>query len=508
LRTRRWLALLPIAIVALAPLPAWAAESTAAPWGQYQGNAERSGSAPAGTPEPPYTVSWNAAAGIGDPSHVAGDPAPVLTDRLAIVVGRETVDAIDVTTRQQAWTVPRALGPSSPPAVQGHLLLFLEGGGDESATGGSSSTTSATPAVTSSATPTKGPSRSGSPGGSPSPPPVASSGVSTLVAVDLRSRDRLWTVPLSDVSHTGVLLHDDVAYVGADDGTVVAVDLHGDRLWSQDVGDHVLAAIAASADLLFVSVRPESRGTATLVALHPSDGTQAWRYEPTGAVLDLGAPSVGTDATGGTVFLVASDATLRAVDAEDGSERWAAQLYAPTGGAPPALTSDTAYVTDSSGTVYAFDRATGAERWRFATNHAAVAAPIVSAGAVLQPGNDGTLSAIAPSSGHETWQGDIADSALLGIAAATGLLVVSHTGTAPGIAALTTDPAGVTEDLVSPTTPDPAGLVWRWAAASVPLTVVFLLLGRLLAARMGMASLGEDVDDVEDPWERDLEDEP
>jgi outer membrane protein assembly factor BamB len=324
--------------------------------------------------------------------------------------------------------------------------------------------------------------------------------------MSLRSQRRLWTVPLTDVSRTGVLLVGGTIVIGADDGTVTAVDLDGQELWTQDVGDHVLAPMAATDDLVLASVRPESRGAAALVALRTTDGSQAWRYEPPAGVLDLGGPSVGRDTAGtSSVYVVGSDASVRALSAADGSQRWAAPLYSPTAGAPPAVTGDTVVVTDQSGTVSALDQATGAERWRFATNRSSIAAPMVTSTSVVQPAGDGTVSAISLTSGHLIWHGAIADSGVLGVAARADLIVASVTGTSPGVVGFINDPRGATEDVVSPTTADPSGLLRNWLAAALPLTVLLVMAGRALAATMGPASFGSTDDEPVDPWEADLE---
>jgi outer membrane protein assembly factor BamB len=259
--------------------------------------------------------------------------------------------------------------------------------------------------------------------------------------------------------------------------------------------------MAASEDLVVASVRPDSRGAPTLLALHVADGAEAWRYQPSGSVLDLGGPSVDGDA----VFVVASDASVRALSLVDGSQRWASTIYSPTAGAPPAVSADAVYVTDQSGTVYAFDAASGVERWRFATNHFTVAPPIATSSAVLQPANDGSITAIDRSSGHQIWSAAVTDAVVFGLAASGESIVASHTGSAPGLVGLSPDPSGTLQDLPSPTSADPAGLLLGWLLAAVPLVALFVWLGRLLERRMGPAELGEVSDDVVDPWEADLE---
>jgi outer membrane protein assembly factor BamB len=328
------------------------------------------------------------------------------------------------------------------------------------------------------------------------------------VAIDASTQRRLWSVALSDVSHTGVLVAGGLAIVGADDGTVTAVDpATGKQAWSVDVGDHVLAPMAADASQVYACVRPETSGTAQLVALALSDGSEAWRYQPTGSVVDLGAPAVSTDGTASTVYLVSSDAALRAIGA-NGTQQWAQPLYTATSGSPPAVSGAAVYVADQSGTIYAFDPSTGAEQWRFATNHGAVGSPVVTTTAVLQPTSDGAVAAIAPDSGHQIWEGSVADSAVFGLAATPDLVVAAHTGSTPGVTALQADPAGTLTDLASPTSADPAGLALGWLAAAVPLTAALILLGRSWDRRLSGPLLAPTQDDdmPVDPWEADLGD--
>jgi outer membrane protein assembly factor BamB len=489
LRTRRWLALLALGIPALLATPATAQMSADVPWPQYQGGPSRSGLAPDGTPAPPYAVSWRAATGLGDPTQVLGVPTPIVSGDVAIVVGRESIDAVDTASGSKAWSVPRALGPSSPAAVDGDTLVFVEGGGDASASG---TPTTAAPSPTAASVSTAA-------------SPSAGSGVSTLIGLSLASQERLWRVELTDVSHAGVVIVNHEAIVGADDGTITAVGPDGTNRWTQDIGDHVVAPMAASGDLVLAVVRPEAQGAAALVALNADDGSQAWRYEPSAPVQDLGGPSVGADAVGGPViYIVGSDASVRAIDATDGRQLWAIALYSQSLGAPPAISSDGLVVADDTGTVYALDPATGSERWRFATNVPALGAPVLTADAVIQPLIDGSVAAIALTSGHEIWQMSISDGAVFGLAAAPGSLVASVTGTAPGLVGLDVDATGQLEDVVSPTTANPAGLLLGWIAAAIPIAVVLLAIGRVAMARLGPAIFDEASDeDPVDPWEID-----
>lgn len=303
-----------------------------------------------------------------------------------------------------------------------------------------------------------------------------------------------------------MLLIGETAIIGTDDGQITAVDVGtGEPRWSVDVGDHVLASMAGTEDLVFASVQPETRDTASLVALRVQDGSEAWRYQPAATVIDLGSPSVLAD----RVFVVGSDASLRALDTSDGSERWASGLYTRTSGSPPTVGSDGVFVTDMTGTVYGFDADSGLQRWRFATNVQAIGAPIFIPDAILQPMSDGTIVAIDTATGHQIWHLSVADSAIIGLAATSELVVATHTGVSPGFVAMHTDPTASTmEDIASPTTADPTKLVLAWMVAALPIILILMLLGRVLGRRMGSPELGSGADDIVDPWEADLEDQP
>src|SRR5262245_49051962 len=175
------------------PSVAARAATSDAPWPQYQGSAARTGDA-ASAPAPPYSVSWSAATDIGDASHAAGIPAPIVADGDAIVVGRQSVDAVALSDGSVDWSAPRSLGPSSPAAVVDGTVVFVEGGGDESV----SASNSATPSPSATPTTTASPSRTPSAPGAVASPSAATT-TSTLVAIDLATQRRLWTVALSDV---------------------------------------------------------------------------------------------------------------------------------------------------------------------------------------------------------------------------------------------------------------------------------------------------------------------
>src|SRR4029078_4524534 len=93
--------------------------------------------------------------------HAAGIPAPSVPHGDAIVVGRQSVDAVDLADGSLAWSAPRSLGPSAPAAVVGGDGLFVERGGGESVSGSNSPTPS--PSATPSSSASSGRSASATP---------------------------------------------------------------------------------------------------------------------------------------------------------------------------------------------------------------------------------------------------------------------------------------------------------------------------------------------------------
>ena len=306
----------------------------------------------------------------------------------------------------------------------------------------------------------------------------------------LRSTRRLGTSSgdraLTGVSTTGPTVDGGLAVVGADDGTVTAVEVSsGNVMWHQDLGDVVDTPIAVDAGVVYVSVRSNSRQPPSVVALHEADGVEAWRYTPNTSGLVAGAPT----AVRGTVYLALSDGTVRAVGADTGLERWASRLNTVAAGGAPAVSDDAVVVVDTRGEVYRLDPATGARGWDFALNTPVYGPAVITGSAVLIADGSGELSALDPATGDRIWRQDLGVGPLLTIAVAPDAVVVARTGTSAGLVGLAADPNGVLIDEQSPTIVKPGSLALDWAIAAIPLVVILMLAGRSLIARLGPPDL-------------------
>jgi outer membrane protein assembly factor BamB len=450
-------------------------------WSQYQGDAQHTGAASA-APAPPFGVAWSRSTGIGDETHFAGIPSPVIAGDDAIVVDREDLSALSLTSGAVAWSVPRRLGPSAPAAVvttpDTTTIVYTEGGGDLSSS--ASGTPTPSPSVT--------------------PPSGTSTGLRpTLVAIDASTRRTIWRRPLPDVSIGGPTIDGDTVLVGTDDGSLTAVALgSGDQRWTVDLGDSINTPVAASDGTAFVAVSGGSSQPSSLVTLRETDGSQVWHFTAGASGISIGAPALAN----GSVYVSISDGSVRAFDAGTGAARWASKLNTVSGGGSPAVVDDAVVVADIRGQVYRLSASTGARVWDFAMNTPVYGAPVIGGSVVVVGDSAGDVSAIDLASGERIWRQNVGDGLLLGWAVTLETIIGARTGPAAGLVALGTDPGGVLIREQSPTITEPVQLGLAWAAAAVPLVLLLILAGRFLAARMGPTSFGSE--DASESMEDDL----
>src|SRR5687768_9436651 len=110
-----------------------ATAQSGATWTQFQGDAGKTG-AVSGGPEPGFRQAWRTTIAPGGPDARFGLSAPVIAGDIAIVVGPEEVVGIEVSSGEQAFAVPRELGPPVAAAfadvASGPLVVYTEGWGD------------------------------------------------------------------------------------------------------------------------------------------------------------------------------------------------------------------------------------------------------------------------------------------------------------------------------------------------------------------------------------------
>ena len=483
-----------------------AAAQAGATWTQFQGGPGKNG-AVSGGPEPGFRQAWRTPIAPGGPDARFGLSAPVIAGDIAIAVGPEQVFGLEVSTGEQAFSVPRDLGPPVAAAIAdvaaGPLVVYTEGWGDG---------------------PPDAPAVAGEPATeelSPSAEPASDAGdgpaTSYLAAFDLATQERAWKpVALDAVSRTGVTVDGDRAFVGANGGIVTAVDLtDGTVAWTATLEAPLVTSIAVVDAQVLVSLQGDDDSSPVIVSLDAASGEERWRYEP--AVASAVVSAASSDGEGVfAIFTGLSETTVVALDAIDGAERWSTRVNAAFDViAPPIVSSEAIVVVDPIGHVRALDPASGEQRWDFALNSTTVGSvPAVVGSFLLVPTLDGELGAIATDTGELVWRSPADGAPIRAMAVAPDRLIVVRARGLNGVEAYEHDPGVTLVSEASPTTLSIGAMLGSMALALVAVLTVAGLLGRLLGARMGTAIVGDVGDDdpndepIRDPWEDGDEDPP
>jgi len=186
--------------------------------------------------------------------------------------------------------------------------------------------------------------------------------------------------PVSTSTEQAVALQDDPAHTGAQPSSSLATPLSV-KWTSAALGDHTSYPVIANG-LVYVAYLTSSTTTASLIALHASDGSTAW------GPVSLGSSVRAMPAyDGGKVFVVNQtggstlQGIMRAYDATTGSLLWTTILpgqFQFTSG--PTALNGVVYTggAGSGGTLYAVNETTGAVQWTGSVMNGDESSPAVS----------------------------------------------------------------------------------------------------------------------------------
>jgi outer membrane protein assembly factor BamB len=479
--------------------PQGALAQSDAGWTQYQAGPGHPGSVHDG-PAPGYRLDWSAPITLSGPDDQFGASAPIVAGDTVIVVGPEQVVGVDLGSGESSWSVDRAFGPSVPAAVAtvrgAQLVVYTEGFGDGPPDPDASpSSSSATTSASGSSAPSDGDDAGG----------VFDS---HLAAFDLETQKPSFeAVPLDAVSRTGVTVDGSMAFVGANGGRIYAVDLtDGSVAWTAELGRPVTSPVAVADGKVLVGMQSTSSSRLpTVVALDAADGEELWRVDDEGAAAIVS--TVAADATTAYVaFSGSQESSIDAIDLESGSRTWHARLprlFDPAATAPPVITDDAVLITDALGVTFALDPADGTRRWDFALNQNVFrAAPVAVGDHVLVGTVDGDFVALDAADGELVWR-SATGSPIRAIAVGGDRILLVRAGVAAGLEAYVNDPGVPLVREASPTTADPAMLAFNLGVAGVAVAGLTLLLGRVIAGRMGPAMPSSD--DPSDPDDDDAD---
>jgi outer membrane protein assembly factor BamB len=169
------------------------------------------------------------------------------------------------------------------------------------------------------------------------------------VAVDRRTAEVRWEYAAGTSPSTPTAVGDRL-YLGGK--SLLALDaVTGERLWTADAVPNHAGELAATADTVFAA------SDGTLFALDAADGSVRWEVDLEQA--SYAGPVVSEDAIG----LMGSDGLLQVRSRADGSERWSVQ-FDRAAQAPPAIADGVVYAVDEDPyACRAYDAASGEELW-------------------------------------------------------------------------------------------------------------------------------------------------
>lgn len=219
-----------------------------------------------------------------------------------------------------------------------------------------------------------------------------------LHAIDLATGQRRWNYQAAvDGFATTPLIHENTILIGDLSGTFHAVGVDGGKkLWTLDTG----APIHASANAADVAANRivVSTDAGKVYCLNPVDGTVLWTVQAEDRINSAAAIA------GDTAYIAGCDAKLRALNLADGTERFAADIGAVSGGSPAVVDGRIVVGTDGGRVVCL--SSDGAPLWSYEQiedGAMVYASPAVADGIVVVGARDRRVHALSLSDGKPLW---------------------------------------------------------------------------------------------------------
>jgi outer membrane protein assembly factor BamB len=232
-----------------------------------------------------------------------------------------------------------------------------------------------------------------------------------LVARDITRGRQLWKTRVGPIRFTP-LLHQQMLYVGTDDGVVAAVRTEsGDRRWRVGLRSSIAQSLIDAGDHLVAFTANDS-----VFALRKQDGALLARGR-------IGAtPSALPALSGNTVIVPTQSGLVFGVDATSLATIWQVQADGPVH-TPPAVTADgDIYIASRNGTLYRIRGSGQLEKLRD-LGHALSPSLTLTRNHLLLGSYDGTLLAVNLD-GTIAWQHSFDDSIVAPVAVADGAVYV------------------------------------------------------------------------------------
>ena len=210
-----------------------------------------------------------------------------------------------------------------------------------------------------------------------------------LVAVDVESGLKRWSVPLRFAGSCSPVVAGDIVYVATQEGHVSAFAREtGDEIWHYR-NDNLLFGSPAVAENVVVIA--DEAGVVT--GLDADSGRELWQETLMGEV--FATPAVER----GVIFVATNEPSLVALDLRSGTPLWQRGVG---GESSPAAAEGVVYLGGDDQAVRALDAATGETRWSTPMGYAIRSSPTYAGDAIFI-GSGPTLAALNRSDGRTLW---------------------------------------------------------------------------------------------------------
>jgi outer membrane protein assembly factor BamB len=212
------------------------------------------------------------------------------------------------------------------------------------------------------------------------------------------------------------LVTEDSIYQPSTDGNLYCLDLEGNQKWVFTATQALWSTPVTDGDLIFVTSMDHF-----LYALDKQDGTELWKAELGGAI--PGSASLSEE---GVLYAGTLTKEIAAVDAANGEVLW----KVPVGGSvwsAPLVLEDSLFFGDTANKIYRMAVADGSILWQIDTDGVVTGAPAMIENGLVFGTETGTLMAI-DLDGKSLWNQTINGKLYSGLVVAKDLVLAGVTG--------------------------------------------------------------------------------
>jgi outer membrane protein assembly factor BamB len=360
----------------------------------------------------PLQRVWSVTAGKGSDSSSRLTAPPIVAGGLIYVLDAEShVWAFDASTGAEAWD--RSLVPEDIANGGRRLFQIIRGSGVNTAKGFGGGIAFSNGRL------------------------YATTGWGTVVALDAKTGDELWSIRTIVPIHSAPVVSDNRLYIITQENQAQALDINDGRVLWEHRGTVESAGILSSASVGVIGdtvIVPYSSGE--LFALRAQNGTPAWTdtLSRTGNITALtvindiaGRPVIDRN----MVFAVSHSGTMAAINLRSGSRAWTRNI---AGIQTPLVVGDFVYIVSTEGQVVCMNRTDGRVRWTSQLDAfgdpedredpIVWSGPVMISNLLVLLASDGRAQLLSPFNGQKLGETELPDGTFIAPVIANGMMYV------------------------------------------------------------------------------------